>query len=189
MTARQATPADADELVRLRAVMLRTLSPPDGSPPAGSPPAGSPPAGSPPAGSLVPASPGWDDDWREPARRELEKRLTEAAPTMVAFVVDRPDGTGLAACVVGAIDHRLGGPGNPSGRAGYVFSVATDPDMRRRGYSRACMTALLEWYQQQGISKIALRASPNGEPLYRSLGFARTKDPAMRLDLPVRDQP
>ena len=164
MTARQATPADAEELVRLRAVMLETMTRPA-------------------------SSPDWNDDWREPARRTLAKHLAEAAPTMTAFVVDRPDGPGLAACVVGTIDHRLGGPANPTGRVGYVFSVATDPDMRRRGYSRACMMALLKWYRGQGISKIDLRASPDGEALYRSLGFARTKDPAMRLDLSVRAEP
>jgi GNAT superfamily N-acetyltransferase len=164
MTARQATPADADELVRLRAVMLRTMTRPA-------------------------TSPGWNDDWREQARLTLERHLAEAAPAMTAFVVDRPDGTGLAACVLGTVDHRLGGPANPTGRVGYVFSVATDPDMRRRGYSRACMTALLDWYREQGISKIDLRASPDGEPLYRSLGFARTKDPSMRLDLSVPVEP
>lgn len=164
MIARQATPADAEELVRLRAVMLQAMP-------------------------LPATSPGWNDDWRGPARRTLEKNLAEAAPTMTAFVVDRPDGAGLAACVIGTVEHRLGGPTNPTGRAGYVFSVATDPDMRRRGYSRACMTALLNWYREQGINKIDLRASPDGEPLYRSLGFARTKDPAMRLDLAIRAEP
>lgn len=33
---------------------------------------------------------------------------------------------------------------NPLGADGYVFSVATDPDARRRGYARACVDALLE---------------------------------------------
>jgi GNAT superfamily N-acetyltransferase len=167
MSARQATPADAEELVRLRAVLLRTMSPPT----------------SPASASMSPNSPGWNDDWREPARQTLEKRLAEAAPTMAAFVVDRPDGAGLAACVIGSVEHRLGNPTNLTGHVGYVFSVATDPDMRRRGYARACMTALLDWYRGQGISKVDLRASADAEPLYRSLGFTRTKDPAMRINL------
>jgi hypothetical protein len=45
------------------------------------------------------------------------------------------------------------------------------------------MTALLEWFQTQGVRKVDLRASADAEPLYRSLGFARTSDPAMRLRL------
>ncbi|MBG0568247.1 GNAT family N-acetyltransferase [Actinoplanes sp. NEAU-A11] len=123
----------------------------------------------------------WNDDWREPARRSLVRRLGEPEPTLAAFVADRPDGTGLAACVVGLIEERLGNPRNPTGLAGYVFSVATDPDMRRRGYSRACMTALLDWFRSRGVGVADLRASPDGEPLYAALGFVRTPDPAMRL--------
>jgi GNAT superfamily N-acetyltransferase len=152
MDARQATLSDADELVRLRAVMLRSL----------------------PRGD-------WDDEWREPSRQLLRKALSEDDPVLVAFVVDRPGGSGLAACAVGSVEQRLGSPGNPGGRAGYVFSVATDPDMRRRGFSRACLTGLLDWFAAHGIGKVDLRASPDGEPLYASLGFVRTPDPAMRL--------
>ena len=188
MIARPATPDDADELVRLRAVLLTSMNPPI-----------------------------WDDAWRKLSRETLIDRLAPpttgrhspaspaerhgggaspaerhgglrgerpaSSPTMAAFVVDRPDGTGLAACAVGTIEHRLGAPGDPQGRTGYVFSVATDPDMRRRGFSRQCMTALLDWFRAQGVRKVDLRASAEAEPLYRSLGFARTPDPAMRLRL------
>lgn len=89
----------------------------------------------------------------------------------------------LAACAVGVVEHRLGSPENPAGTTGHVFSVATDPAMRRRGYSRACMRALLGWYEERGVRRIDLHASPEGEPLYASLGFARTPAPAMRLTL------
>lgn len=154
MNARPATPADADELVRLRAVLLRSGNP-----------------------RL------WNDDWREPARQTLTKRLAEPDPTLAGFVVDRPGGSGLAACVLGLIQQRLGGPANPTGLSGYVYNVATDPDQRRRGFSRACMTALLDWYRTRGITHVELKASPDGEPLYRSLGFLRSADPAMRVSL------
>jgi len=154
MNARLASPDDADELVRLRTVMLRSLH-----------------------------SASWDDDWRKPAASALASRLAAdpSSATMAAFVVNRPDGGGLASCAVGVIEQRLGGPGNPDGRSGYVFSVATDEDMRRRGFSRLCVSALLDWFRAQDIRKVDLRASVEGEPLYRSLGFERTRDPAMRL--------
>jgi GNAT superfamily N-acetyltransferase len=152
MIARPAGPADADELIRLRAVMLHSLN-----------------------------RSGWDDDWREPARHTLIERL--GSPAMAAFVVDRPDATGLAACAIGTVETRLGSPGDPAGRIGCVFSVATDEAWRRRGFSRACLTALLAWFREEGIRRVDLRASPEGEPLYRSLGFVRTPDPAMRLRL------
>lgn len=154
MTIRRAVPADADELVRLRSIMLRTLSTRD-----------------------------WNDDWREPARAALTRRLGAPEPTLAAFVADRPDGTGLAACAVGIIEERLGNPHNPAGLVGYVFNVCTEPDMRRRSYSRACMEALLAWFRDCGAQAADLRASPHGEPLYTSLGFVHTSDPAMRLRL------
>ncbi len=45
------------------------------------------------------------------------------------------------------------------------------------------MEALLGWFRDQGVRVADLKASPEGEPLYTSLGFARTSDPAMRLRL------
>ncbi|GAA0574324.1 hypothetical protein GCM10010172_68680 [Paractinoplanes ferrugineus] len=154
MTARRAEPRDADELVRLREVMLRSMR-----------------------------TPGWADDWQSAARQTFRTRLADE--TMAAFVVDRPAGAGLAACAVGTIETRLGTPGDPHGRSGYVFNVATDPGMRRRGFSQQCMTALLDWFAERGVGKVELKASRDGEPLYESLGFVRTPDPAMRLRLPI----
>ncbi|ASW55135.1 GNAT family N-acetyltransferase [Plantactinospora sp. KBS50] len=164
--ARRATVADVDELVRLRAVMLAGMA--DGAPDGGAPDGG---------------------EWRRGSAATLRTRLAEPDPTLAAFVVDR-DGTGaLAACAVGTVELRLGGPDNPSGRVGHVFNVATDPDRRRRGYSRACVSALLDWFRAADVRRIDLRASAEGEPLYRSLGFVRTRDPAMRLRGPGAGPP
>ncbi|MEV4343867.1 GNAT family N-acetyltransferase [Actinoplanes sp. NPDC049596] len=158
MSVRQARPGDAVELVRLRAMMLQGLE----------------------------RSVAWDDEWREPARQTLVDRLADPESTLTAFVVDK-EGGGLAACAVGTIEQRLGGPSDPEGRVGYVFSVVTEPAERRRGHSRACLTALLDWFRARGVHRVDLRASSEGEPLYESLGFRRTRDPAMRLRLPATD--
>ena len=72
------------------------------------------------------------------------------------------------------------------GVTGHIFNVATDPPYRRRGYSRTCMVALLEWYQRRGVPRVELNASPDGERLYQELGFARTGIPAMRRSIPPR---
>jgi GNAT superfamily N-acetyltransferase len=151
--ARRATPEDAEELVRLRKVMQDSY-----------------------------LGPNPDVSWQPAAVTTLRARLADQAGTLTAYVVDRPGG-GLAACAVGTVEYRLGGPGNPEGTSGYVFSVATDEDMRRRGLSRACMEGLLGWFRERGVRRIDLRASEEGEPLYASLGFVRTPDPAMRLTL------
>ena len=148
---RRAAPADAEELMTLRAVMFSAMN----------------------------GRPVDTGEWRRAGAAMLRDLL--AGDTMAAFVVDREDAAGLAACAVGQVDRRLPGPGDPSGLRGYVYNVATLPAYRRRGFSRACMTALLEWYARLGIGTIDLRASPEGEPLYRSLGFRHTSSPAMRL--------
>lgn len=157
IVARQAVPGDAQELMRLRKVMLDAM--------------GDEPA---PSG-----------EWERAGAAILEKQLSDPDGMLAAFVIDRSDGTGLAACVVGAVDQRLPTPRDPTGLRGYVYSVATDPTHRRRGYSRACMTALIDWYATRGVSAVDLRASPDGEPLYAALGFRRTDEPAMRLHLPA----
>ena len=155
---RRAGPGDAEELMRLRGVMMASTQ---GVPP--------------PAG-----------DWQRIGAEMLRTQLVAAEASIAAFVADKGDEPGLAACVLGQVDQRLPGPSNPTGLRGYVYNVATDPAYRRRGLSRACMTALLEWYAGRGVGTIDLRASPDGEPLYASLGFRRTKDPAMRVFIPAR---
>jgi ribosomal protein S18 acetylase RimI-like enzyme len=154
---RRGRPEDAEELMRLRTVMM----------------AGMPGASTPQPGP-----------WLEAGAAVLRRQLTDPAELVAAFVVDSPPG--LAACVVGAIDERLPGPRSVSPLRGYVYNVVTDPAYRRRGFSRACMQALLAWFEEHGVSSVDLRASPDGEPLYASLGFARTKDPAMRRITAVR---
>jgi GNAT superfamily N-acetyltransferase len=155
---RRAVPEDAWELVRLRAVMLAAMN-----------------GHEPTTGR-----------WQHVVAATLHKRLAEADGSLAAFVIDKPDRGGeLAACVVGLIEGRLGSPDNPSGEFGYVLNVATDPGYRRRGYSRACMEAVLDWYRRRGVAKVELRASAEGEPLYRALGFVNVTAPTLRLNMPA----
>lgn len=158
--ARRAIPADAPELVRLRRAMLTAM-------------AGREPEPGP---------------WQQTAEIALRERLAperagNTGPgSLAAFVVDRSDRPGaLAACAIGTVEARLATPDNPAGVYGYVFNVATDPGCRRRGYSRACLRALLDWYRQQCVPVIDLHATAAGESLYRSFGFDQSRYPSMRL--------
>ncbi|MFF7474928.1 GNAT family N-acetyltransferase [Streptomyces sp. NPDC008092] len=152
---RRATAEDAAEVLRLRQVMIDAL-------------------------------PGGDSStgWHAEARPALEERLREPDGDFAAFVVDHPDRPGaLAALVAGTVDYRIGKAHNPHGRSGYVFSVATDPDARRRGYARACMAELLAWFRERGAAQVMLTASAEAEPLYAALGFVHKQDPTMTLRL------
>ncbi|MFH8972457.1 GNAT family N-acetyltransferase [Streptomyces sp. NPDC017890] len=151
---RRAVAEDAEEVLRLRQVMIDSVRP------------GSPTA------------------WQAESLPALRARLAEPDGEFAAFVVDHPGRPqALAALVVGTLEYRIGGPGRPGGLLGYVFSVATDPDARRRGYARACMDELLEWFRERGAGHVMLTASPDAEPLYASMGFTRDTTPSMRLYL------
>ncbi|GGM07831.1 GNAT family N-acetyltransferase [Dactylosporangium sucinum] len=152
---RRAGADDAEELVRLRLVMMESV---DGT---------APPPG----------------DWSRNAAASLRRRLPLPDAPIAAFVVDRPSPPGLVACAVGVFEERLASPVNPNGLAGYVFNVATDPQYRRRGYSTACMRALLAWFAAHDVAVVNLRASDDGLPVYERLGFELQPGPAMRLRL------
>jgi GNAT superfamily N-acetyltransferase len=125
-----------------------------------------------------------DIGWHAESLPGLRSRLADPDGDFAAFVVDRPGRPGeLASLVVGTVDYRIGRAGNPRGVIGCVFSVATDPDQRRRGYARACMEVLLDWFRERGAGSVDLNASAEAEPLYASLGFVRKPDPSMRLSL------
>ncbi len=127
---------------------------------------------------------GSDTSWHAESLATVRHRLAEPEGSFVAFVVDHPERPdGLAALVAGSLEYRIGRAGNPHGRVGCVFSVATDPDQRRKGYARAAMEALLDWFREHGAGSVDLNASVEAEPLYASLGFVRKADPSMRLNL------
>ncbi|GAA2762209.1 GNAT family N-acetyltransferase [Streptomyces paradoxus] len=122
--------------------------------------------------------------WHGESLPTLRAKLGEQEGDFTAFVVDHPDRPGALACLVaGTIDYRIGKPGDPHGMVGFVFSVATDPDARRRGYARACMTTLLAWFRERDARRVQLTASPEAEPLYVSLGFRPKPDPLLELTL------
>ena len=150
MEPRIATPDDVPELIRLAAIMY--------------------------------ASMGLDVDdavWRASAERVARGRL--GGEDAVAFAVDHPSVPGrLVACGAATIAQRLPGPLNPTGRAGYVQWMATEQEFRRRGLARAVLKAIVGWLAERGVVAVDLHATPAGEPLYRSEGFADPMTPSLR---------
>ena len=74
------------------------------------------------------------------------------------------------------------GRGVGSGREALVINVYTEPEFRRLGLARRMMEALIDWARTAGVERIALHASPDGRPLYESLGFLSTNE--LRLPFP-----
>ncbi|MFI5954138.1 GNAT family N-acetyltransferase [Cryptosporangium sp. NPDC051539] len=107
------------------------------------------------------ASPGW-----EAAARDRLAAGNNIAAFVTVDATDRPIAT-----AVGVIDHRIPSPRRPTGRIGYLEWLATDPPHRRQGAARLALTALLTWFDDQGVPTIDVHASSPARPLYESLGF------------------
>lgn len=116
--------------------------------------------------SLREPSVGWEDT----CVLVLKQGLTEG--WMIVAVVDEPGGSGLAAAGSAEIQQRLPGPANPSGRLGYIGTMATDPQWRRQGFARAVLHLLLSELQARGVGRVELHATPAAHELYLSAGFA-----------------
>ncbi|WP_030230337.1 GNAT family N-acetyltransferase [Streptomyces sp. NRRL S-350] len=109
---------------------------------------------------------------------ECERWFAERLPgdRFAAFVID--DGAErLLSCAVGQYADRMPRPGQGP-HVGHIASVATDPDHRRQGHARRVVAAVHDWLTASGCGQINLTASPEAEPLYRSLGYATMAGPA-----------
>ena len=58
-----------------------------------------------------------------------------------------------------------------NGRTGMVLNAYTCPSYRRRGCAKIIMEVLLSEAKKMEISVIELKATEDGYPLYRSVGF------------------
>jgi ribosomal protein S18 acetylase RimI-like enzyme len=76
-------------------------------------------------------------------------------------------------------------PAFMSGKTGIVLNVYTRPESRRQGHARKLMEAMLADAKAMDLAVIELKATDDGYPLYRSLGFEddSTTHRAMRMML------
>lgn len=72
------------------------------------------------------------------------------------------------------------GPGAPRGN---ILNVYTRPENRRMGLARRLMDAALAWCRANGIRAVILHSSDAGRPLYESMGFTRTNEMRIVLEL------
>jgi len=110
-----------------------------------------------------------EDDWQDNCALVSKSGLDEG--WLIVAVVDDPWGSGLAAAGSAEIQQRLPGPSNPSGRLGYIGTMATDRRWRRRGFARDILALLVSELHERGITRIELHATADASALYRSLGF------------------
>jgi len=122
-------------------------------------------------------------------------RLDAATPAIRAYVEKQlPSGAfrvwvaerrGTVVAAIGLVIHCVPpSPHNPDGREAYIMNLFTRPEVRRRGIARRLMTHVLDIVRSEGLLKVRLYATPDGRPLYESLGFAvATDEPEMQFVL------
>jgi GNAT superfamily N-acetyltransferase len=95
------------------------------------------------------------------------------------------EGETIAAAGFLQVIHVMWQPAAPDGQYGRIINVLTWPEFRRQGLARAIMQALIQKAHDLKLSYVDLDASPEGQPLYESLGFnpLQAKHPPMRLYL------
>jgi ribosomal protein S18 acetylase RimI-like enzyme len=150
---RRAVPDDAAAMVRLRVTMLEAMGAPVGD-------------------ATAP--------WRAAALDWFTRSLSDPL-VFAAFVIEDPE-RGIVSNASGLCDRHAPGPGNPGGLRGHVFNISTEPHARGRGHARDCLNALLRWFADETtVSVVDLNATRGGERLYRNLGFASPRHPALQL--------
>jgi GNAT superfamily N-acetyltransferase len=118
---------------------------------------------------------GGDDVARLEKAAFVHMRQMMAEQRYLGWLVER-DGKVVAGAGM-IISQLLPRPGAVEGGAqALICNVYCEPGHRRRGLARALMTAMLEWCERERMAKIILHASPDGRPLYESLGFVQTNE-------------
>ena len=101
--------------------------------------------------------------WNDPA---ADIALARRGPNST-ILIGRDGDAMVATAMVGHDGHR-----------GWVYYVATDPQLRARGYGRAIMNAAEDWLRAAGIAKLQLLVRPENAGVaafYRSIGFGEQK--------------
>ncbi len=106
-------------------------------------------------------------EWQRRCEADLARRL--GTESFVAFVVEDDGEVVAGGC--GWLEEHLASPYQLDARRGHIASMSTDPRYRRRGHGRAVFEALMAWFAGQGIPRVDLRATPDGQPLYAAAGF------------------
>lgn len=77
-------------------------------------------------------------------------------------------------------------PGNfdiPNGKTGYILNIFTLAEYRKNGIASLLMNKLIEEGRERKLDRLELRATKEGEPVYRNIGFVEPHDLSMELDL------
>ena len=102
--------------------------------------------------------------------RMILKSLLKCASTICSKTT-AVDGQNIVSCAFFLIVEKPMSPAFINGRTGMVLNVYTCPSYRRKGCAKMIMEALISEAKKMEIPVIELKATEDGYPLYRSVGF------------------
>lgn len=119
---------------------------------------------------LAAVFPGQPDRPTDHLREANERWMVDHLERDFAGWIAEVDGRPLACAGMMWFPHPPG-PVSPGGTEAYILNVYTRPEARRRGLARALMERAVEAAREAGVTRIWLRASTEGRPLYEAMGF------------------
>lgn len=95
-----------------------------------------------------------------------EKHLNQ---DLMVYVAREEDA--IVSCVFLVIVEKPMSPSFITGKTGTVLNVYTKTEYRRKGHARKLITMMLEDAKACAVSVVELKATEEGYPLYKSIGF------------------
>jgi GNAT superfamily N-acetyltransferase len=80
------------------------------------------------------------------------------------------------------INHIMPDARFPTGEVGYILSMYTRPEWRKKGMASAILEIILEDMRKRGFRFASLHASREGRPLYERFGFEASNEMRLRFD-------
>jgi|SRR5579859_2644263 len=129
-------------------------------------------------------------DMGEGTAKELDRMVEVARPWLQQALADGSYRHWLALDVSGRVAGGGGvllcpwppSPHYPCTQRAVILNVYTESEFRKQGIARQVMLAILAWLKEQGFTAVNLHASPEGRPLYESLGFEATNEMRLKFD-------
>lgn len=105
-------------------------------------------------------------------RAFYETHVADGSHVAIVAAVDGVD----CGCAAICFSDEMPSPDNPSGRCGYLMNIYVRENFRTHGVAHAMGRHLIAEATDRGCGKIYLETTPEGRPIYRSIGFREMAD-------------
>ena len=109
---------------------------------------------------------------------KLERQLSSGK--CIAYILEYENNIAASGAV--SIVERVPLPDDPNCETGYIHSIYTNKDFRRKGYAKLIAEELIKACKAHGIRRVQLKSSKAGLKLYEQLGFKETKTMSLFID-------